>query len=344
MRFLSLLLLAAVPLAAAGIENLRCEPAAAGAYRIAFDAPPGAFPIRLYAGTDPGRLPPRPMLLVRQSPVEVALPGQSGRVYFHLKPAKGPVRVAATRSLPLEGASNFRDMGGYIGAGGRPVRWGLLFRSNHLGNLTTNDYALLSPLGIRLVCDLRIESERKSAPTRWQGPAPPEFLEVPVNTLTYVPATATVTERMIMVYGRVAFDAIPEFQKVLRRILRGQLPVVIHCTSGKDRTGVLSALLLRALGVSPDVVREDYMLTNRYISHDKATLEMAASYLKRMGRDGPVDDAALVQLLGVQREYLDTALRSIDAKYGSFDAYLRQGVGLSPADLAKLRQRLLERE
>jgi protein-tyrosine phosphatase len=86
------------------------------------------------------------------------------------------------------------------------------------------------------------------------------------------------------------------------------------------------------------------MLTNRYISHDKATLEMAASYLKRMGRDGPVDDAALVQLLGVQREYLDTALRSIDAKYGSFDAYLRQGVGLSPADLAKLRQRLLERE
>src|ERR1700730_15049061 len=148
-------------------------------YRLDFQASPDAGPVEVFVSSRPDRTDSdKPTLTVRKSPVEVSAPGRTGRIYFHLKPASGVTRVVSVRRLPLQGAANFRDLGGYRASDGRYVRWGLVYRSNHLANLTANDYRYLAGLGIRLVCDVRTEDERKRSPTRWIGPAP-EFLAAP---------------------------------------------------------------------------------------------------------------------------------------------------------------------
>src|SRR5256886_15356430 len=114
-------------------------------------------------------------LTIRKTPAEVSIPGQTGRIYFHLKPASGPTRVVSIRRLPLEGAKNFRDLGGYRTSDGHYVRWGFVYRSNHLVNLTAKDFEYLNSLGIRLICDVRSDSERARAPDHWVGTTP-EFL------------------------------------------------------------------------------------------------------------------------------------------------------------------------
>src|SRR5437773_10356827 len=160
-----LALLAFSSAAGTGIENPTCEMPGPGVYRIDFQASPSAMPVEVFASSRPDRIDSaKAVLIIRSAPAEVAVPDRSRRVYFHLKPAAGATRIVSIRRLPLEGAKNFRDLGGYRTSDGEYVRWGLVYRSNHLVNLTARDSDYLNSLGIRLVCDVRSEGERARAP------------------------------------------------------------------------------------------------------------------------------------------------------------------------------------
>ena len=126
---IAVVLLCAVGFASnAGIENPTCELIGPGVYRLDYQAAPDAGPVEVFASSRPDSIDSiKPVLTIRRTPANVSIPGQMGRIYFHLKPASGPTRVVSIRRLPLEGAKNFRDLGGYRTSGGRYVRWGLVY-------------------------------------------------------------------------------------------------------------------------------------------------------------------------------------------------------------------------
>ena len=182
----------------------------------------------------------------------------------------------SVRRLPLEGANNFRDLGGYRTGDGHYVRWGLVYRSGYLVNLTPKDSAYLNTLGIRLVCDVRADGERMRAPDpdQWTGNAP-ELLSVPIGPNRDGTLSAEDLKKRVAKINAESKDSIrgydyaitdaTQYGKILHRIASGDLPAVEHCTSGKDRTGVFSAILLTALGVPRETVIQDYLLTTQYM-------------------------------------------------------------------------------
>jgi protein-tyrosine phosphatase len=349
----ALVLRAVTPPAAAAIENPTCELISPGVYRIDYQASPGAGPVQVFASSRPDRIDSeKPLLTIRQTPAEVSVPERSGRIYFHLKPASGPTRVVSIRRLPLEGAKNFRDLGGYRAGDGRYVRWGLVYRSNYLVDLTPKDFAYLNGLGIRLVCDVRSEGERARAPDHWVGNSP-EFFSVPIGpnrdgTLTpeelkrRVASLNNESKNSTRGYDKLAIDFAPQFGNILRRLAAGDLPAVEHCSSGKDRTGIFSAILLTALGVPRDTVIQDYLLTTRYLLEPDSIEKTTADLQKILGLSAPPDAATVQALMTTKPETLKATFESLNKTYGSFDAYLQNALKISNSDLDVLHQRLLE--
>jgi len=268
-----------------------------------------------------------------------------------LKPASGPTRVVSIRRLPLEGAKNFRDLGGYRTFDGHYVRWGLVYRSNHLVNLTAKDFEYLNSLGIRLICDVRSDNERARAPDHWVG-ITPEFLAVPIGSNLITSLTAEDLKVRIAAINGQANDSVRAYEyatkyagqygKILHRLASGDLPAVEHCTAGKDRTGVFSAILLTALGVPREVVIQDYLLSNQYLLAPDTIQNTAADLQRAFGLPELPDIATVRTIMSSKPETLEAALGHIDNEYGSFENYLRDALHLSDSNLAALRQRLLE--
>lgn len=338
--------------AATGVENPTCELVRGDVYRIDFQASPEAGAVEVFASSWPDRIDSeKPLLTVRKTPAEVSVPGRSGRIYFHLKPKSGATRVVSIRRLPLEGAKNFRDLGGYRASDGRYVRWGLVYRSNHLVNLTARDSEYLNRLGIRLVCDVRSDGERARAPDHWTGNAP-EFFAVPIGSNLIITPTADDLKRRVATINSETKDSVRaydyaieyagQYAKILRRIAAGDLPAVEHCTAGKDRTGVFSAILLTALGVPRETVVQDYLLSNQYLLAPDTIESTTADLQRAFGLAEPPDISAVRTIMTARPETLEATLDKIDKTYGSFGNYLRDALKLSDSELTNLRQRLLE--
>ncbi|MCW5657875.1 MAG: tyrosine-protein phosphatase [Burkholderiaceae bacterium] len=237
----------------------------------------------------------------------------------------------------LQGAPNFRDLGGYIGHGGRPLRWRLLFRSDHLADLTADDRARLQPLRITRTFDLRGIDERAAAPYELPGATQHSLAIEPtvVQRMHDIAASGTpltapvVTELMTELYRGLVNDRADRFAELFEHLIESDAPSVFHCTAGKDRTGIAAALVLLALGVPRDVVRADYLLTNELV-RDPAGMQSAT----------PLEARAV--LWRVQQGFLDAALRIVDADHGGLDRYLTQRLRLSPAALRTLAERYLQ--
>jgi protein-tyrosine phosphatase len=345
-------LLAAGSTAVNGIENPTCELVSPGIYRLNFQASPDAGPVEVFASSWPDRIDSeKPVLTIRKPPAEVSIGEQAGRVYFHLKPASGPVRVVSIRRLPLEGARNFRDLGGYRTSDGHYVRWGLVYRSNHLVNLTAKDSRYLNSLNIRLVCDVRSDGERTRAPDRWVE-NPPEFFDVPIGSNLITSPTAqdlkhrvaainSQTKESVRAYD-YATDYAGQYGKILQRLAAGDLPTVEHCTAGKDRSGVFSAILLTALGVPREVVIQDYLLSNQYLLAPDAIENTAADLQRAFGLPELPDIATVRTIMTSKPETMEATLDQISKKYGSFENYLHDALHLSDSELTALRHRLVE--
>jgi protein-tyrosine phosphatase len=180
------------------------------------------------------------------------------------------------RRLPLSQAVNFRDIGGYQTSDHRTVKKGLVYRSDHLSRLTAEDQQLLQRLGFKVVCDLRTVREQQNAPDLLPLDGSIRLQSLPVEANGFDPAT--VTDRLkagddawlsmdyfIELYQSYLDDFGPVWGEILKLAAsHHNLPLVFHCTGGKDRTGVCTALLLKALGVSEAGIISDHDLSNVY--------------------------------------------------------------------------------
>lgn len=260
---------------------------------------------------------------------------------------------ARAHQSPLEGAANFRDVGGYATADGHHVKRGLVYRSNHLGDLTAADYAFLNARGIKLVCDFRTAGERQRTPTRWQGGPAPEIMVAQIlkdadvvmtpERLKELTSADRSAASLAMSYDQMIVpDAAMEYGKVYRRIASGDVPVIGHCSAGKDRTGVFSAVLLTMLGVPRKTVVDDYMLTGEYMLTPKALTRAVADWQKLTGASEPPSEATIRALYEMHAEVITNTFATIDRTYGSFDAFVRDGLKLTPSEVAAIRARMLE--
>jgi protein-tyrosine phosphatase len=277
--------------------------------------------------------------------------GGRRRLYYELVPASGGASViTAERRLPLACCDNFRDLGGYETTDGRAVRWDRLYRTSDLSKLTRSDLEYLSQFDVKLVCDFRSDRERVASPNRTIDDAP-EILDLPVDQEGVDPeelrrkirtggmVALRVEQTMRDAYRAFVTDYSEEWAAMFQRLVREEnLPTVVHCTAGKDRTGFASALVLLALGVSEETVFEDYLSTNYYQQNFfRFILRWVPLY--SFFRTDPED---LLPLIEARREYLQVALDEMVTRYGSIDAYLEQALGLDTEMRAKLEHYLLE--
>ncbi|KWT58948.1 hypothetical protein ADL21_26120 [Streptomyces albus subsp. albus] len=259
------------------------------------------------------------------------------RQWFRLVPDEGDPLTLADRSLHLEGAANFRDAGGYRTADGRWVKMGVLYRADALHQLTDADLAKLRRLGIRTDFDLRTPGERAKAPDRL--PAGARYVVANVigeEDSGELPPTAEASERLMAESYR-QFIVRPSAAKAYRSLFRtaaepGSYALLYHCSSGKDRTGWATAVLLMALGVDRETVMRDYLASNDYL---------AASNAAELAKQPPEIAARLKPVLETRAPYLNAAFDEIEARFGTFGAYLREGLGLNGQELERLRAALL---
>jgi len=241
------------------------------------------------------------------------------------------------RLVRLQGATNFRDLGGYAGREGRPVRWRRLFRSDHLSRLTRDDHASLSGLGLQRSIDFRGLAERAASTYQLPGVVQHSLAIEPtvVQRMEEMASTERELTGPIVVglmedlYRSLVNEQAGRFGELFQQLLREEGPLVFHCTAGKDRTGVAAALGLLALGVSREQVMRDYLLTNEVFEPPEVP----------HARTPP---EALRVLWRVQESFLGAALDAIEAEHGEIDRYLTHRLGLTPAALDTLADRYLE--
>ena len=245
--------------------------------------------------------------------------------------------MTSVPSALLQGASNFRDVGGYLTADGRRVRRGQVFRSDHLAGLTDADVARLQALGVGHSLDFRGEAECQATPYDIAGVRRVALTIEPTVIARMqalvaqgiVPSTEETVELMRETYRDFVNHNAGTYGRFLKHLLAHPTPQVFHCTAGKDRTGFAAALLLSALGVDRPTIEQDYLLTNQLYRRD-ARLE---------GKGHPHVMQVLWQ---VQPEFLHAAFEVIDAQHGGMQDYLHGAIGLTPQEVAELQRMLLE--
>jgi protein-tyrosine phosphatase len=263
----------------------------------------------------------------------------------------------------LAGAPNARDLGGLVTRDGRRVRRGALIRAGALGRLTDDDLPVLTALGLTCLVDLRHDSEiTTSPPSRLPTPGP-RVIHLPVFDPDH-PSFAAISGYIAAAWqgqdlngyaGRLAEGTPAAMTEIYRWFVAGagarasfadavraladpaNLPALFHCSVGKDRTGWLTVIVLTALGVDDEAIRRDYLRTN------ELTAESQRLLVERLvARRAKVDLDAVRPMLEAREEYLDAAYDEVRRRFGSFGAYLRDGLGLDDRLLTDLRDNLLE--
>ena len=236
----------------------------------------------------------------------------------------------------LQGASNFRDLGGYATANGQSVRRGHVFRSDHLASLTAQDEQRLQALGVKHSLDFRGVAEYTATPYAIPGVERVALTIEPTVIARMqalvaqgvVPTTEETVELMRETYRDFVNRNAVTFGRFLKHLLEQPTPQVFHCTAGKDRTGFAAALLLSALGVDRATIEHDYLLTNQLYRRDPRL-------------EGQGHPHVMQVLWQVQPAFLHAAFEAVDAQHGGMPDYLHGAVGLSPQELADLQRLLL---
>jgi protein-tyrosine phosphatase len=248
--------------------------------------------------------------------------------------ASDPVRLVA-----LEAVHNFRDLGGYATADGRTTLWRTLYRADGLYRLTPADVTALEPLGLRTVIDLRSPPELDERGRFPVDAHPVVFHHLPIVDRTWAHGDAPEYERdedfLIWAYQDMLTVGAPRFARAFEVLAEpGALPAVFHCAAGKDRTGLLAALLLGSLGVSHDDIVADYALTVEGMARFR---EWAArewpEWVERMASMPPAYTAALPDAM---RHIID----ELCTEHGTIRNYVRS-IGVSDVTLDTLESVLL---
>ena len=258
--------------------------------------------------------------------------------------------------LPFEAAENFRELGGYPAAGGKHVKHGVFYRSGALEEAvrTPHDKALLESLGLKVICDLRSSQERAHQP----DPAVPGAVrhdisaivaadgqEVNFDLASFFTMTGEqlqmILDGVLQSYARLPLDN-EAYRAMFAEIERGNVPLLFHCTAGKDRTGVAAMLILKALGASDEVAMEDYLRTNECRRKTRAALALKFQEALGDGEFTEEQERIIGMFGGVEEKGLRLAMDAIRERYPSFEAYFEAEYGLDEEKLARLRGQYLE--
>ncbi len=236
--------------------------------------------------------------------------------------------------LITEGIHNFRDFGGWLGADGRQVRTGLLYRSGQHVEASDADLAAIDALDIRTVIEgwdgdvLFYEGETSSSPPH---------MDITPETTT----AEFARERMLAVYTRMPVNPAMQtmFARYLRALVERDGASLVHCFAGKDRTGIAATLVLHILGVSEADQRAEFLRTNDAPTIDVLRRQSVPGIEARLGRT--LDEEGIRALLEVHGDYLDRFHAIVNESYGSLDAWLEAEIGVDDALREALRERYL---
>lgn len=253
------------------------------------------------------------------------------------------------RIVALDGPLNFRDVGGYKNDQGQSVKWNKIYRSDSLSSLSYKDKIKLAKLHVTVDCDLRSSYEKNSSPDDlWAGV---KYVDVPIYSdnpkenksdnklFRFFHHLPDLHDNFIgQIYQQTLLNthSQEEFAKVFAEllILPEDQALVYHCSAGKDRTGMMSAMILMALGVSDDTIARDYLLTNELydfaVSRNLPSNDEISAMIAKMN----VTQGEGTAILGITQ--------TIRQGWGSFDSFFRKELGFSRSDLKQLRQMYLE--
>lgn len=254
------------------------------------------------------------------------------------------------RLVPFDRVLNFRDFGGWLSRDGATIARGKLFRSAAFHDATEADIAKLNGMNLRFLVDLRRPEERAHEPSKWESEAtrvifndegkggsalPPHLVALMQSDLT----PQSTRDYMLSLYREIPFDPrlVGLYRDWFAELQQGGAGVV-HCAAGKDRTGIICALTLIALGVEEEAVYADYDFTNQAVDLESRMPRIQARMEERLGRK--LDSAALRPMLGVHVDYLRQSLDVIDAKYGSAVNYMERALGVGAAERDALQRAL----
>ncbi len=250
------------------------------------------------------------------------------------------------RLLPMDGSHNTRELGGYKTTDGKSIKWGMLFRSDKLSDISKADQAYLQNLGIKKIIDFRSKEEKAEDPDI--VPKGITYIEMPISVdgamrskieaVLKGETNKEVKSFLIDANKEFVSDYNGVYEDFLKNLIDDDGPALFHCTAGKDRAGFAAAITLIALGVSKEDVIKDYMKTNQFteerIEEIIGQIELMTLY--------QTDAEVLRPLLGVEREYIETAFQTAEDEYGSLMNFIRHGLNISDDDLQKLRTKFLE--
>lgn len=301
--------------------------------------------VKVYASTNPDHIPedaPVAMANIADQRMTIVTTDPTRRYYYSLVfNNKYRVRIA-TRNINIPGIQNFRDLGGYPSYPTRKrLRWGMLYRSAQINDLECYSRRELKNIGIRTIIDLRSESELKEHDLLQKGF---NIVHIPIKTGDMEDILKGIQEQKIKsdtVYRMVermnrelVMNYHAEFRQMFDVLLDStNYPVVIHCSSGKGRTGVASAMILASLGVNADAIMEDYRLSNDYFN-----IPSASRYAYNLPARS---QEAITTAYSAREDFLNAAKEEIERRYGDVDTYLERAVGLRKEEIKKLRSILL---
>jgi protein-tyrosine phosphatase len=243
---------------------------------------------------------------------------------------------------------NFRDLGGLPVADGRRLRHHRLYRSEGPASFSTAHREELAALDIKLVCDLRSETERSAAPNDWSATARLFNIEITSDMrnaanagwdrLRDDPSEAAARAAMLDNYRVIPGALLPYMRPLLGALIDGQTPALLHCTAGKDRTGVLVGILLALLGVSRAAILADYLRSDIFAKNQRLGQSIAHAFERLLGFTPA--QATIDAMIGVDPEFLNASFDSIERQWGGIDGYFN-AAGVSAPRRAAFREALL---
>ena len=249
------------------------------------------------------------------------------------------------REIKLQGAFNFRDIGGYATKDGKHIKWGKMYRSADISKLTDEDVKKLTALAINNVFDFRGPMEVSKAPDRLpltairtSLPAGSEQLGGDNAPMFKSMRVATSGDSIMLPY----YANIESFEKRYKPIFDQLLiqpkdsAILFHCSAGKDRTGIFTALLLSVLDVDTAIIFQDYLASNFYSNNKNAAIK------KMMIENFKIPEPVATDVLGVKTSYLQSTFTAINSQYGSIENYLKNVMGLDKKKMKKLKSLYLE--
>ena len=251
--------------------------------------------------------------------------------------------IVPEREIEFEGIVNFRDLGGIINQDGKKIKWGKLYRSAKLDEVTYNDSLKFSNLGISKIVDFRTNGERIEAPDfkfsgienihlpmgddNWsQNDFSKLISELSVDSLEYF---------MLDLYSKIPIKFSDSYKSFFSLLKNEDQPILYHCTAGKDRTGIASSLILYMLDIDMKTIQKEYELSNYYRKEENL------KYEKMLAEYGISPEKTKI-MMELKPSYITAIFDTISDKYGSLDNYLEKQLNVSNKDILLLRDKFLE--